>query len=122
MDSALRENQASAATDASDTPYSRAVTGFKNYWYPILDERSVGRRPKRMVLLGEPIALVRRGKRIYAVQDECPHRGARHRAAAPVEPSTRKSGGRTRLDHDTHIAKLRKVSKLFCMRFAKLFA
>jgi phenylpropionate dioxygenase-like ring-hydroxylating dioxygenase large terminal subunit len=77
MDSALRENQASAATDASDTPYSRAATGFKNYWYPILDERSVGRRPKRMVLLGEPIALVRRGKRIYAVQDECPHRGAR---------------------------------------------
>lgn len=77
MASKLRENEASAATDASDTPYSRAVTGFKNYWYPAIPARDVGRQPKRMILLGEPIAFVKRGKLVYAVQDECPHRGAR---------------------------------------------
>ncbi len=59
------------------TLYERAALGFRNYWYPAIGEREVGRLPKRIVLLGEPIALVRRGKHVYAVQDECPHRGAR---------------------------------------------
>jgi phenylpropionate dioxygenase-like ring-hydroxylating dioxygenase large terminal subunit len=76
------------ATTTTTTPYERAVTGFQNYWYPACGEREFGRRPKRMVLLGEPIALVRRGKRIYAVQDECPHRGARMSLGKDEFPGT----------------------------------
>ena len=59
------------------TPYEKAVTGFKNYWYPVCGGKEVGRLPKRVIVCGEPIALVRRGINVYAVQDECPHRGAR---------------------------------------------
>ncbi|MDE2765980.1 MAG: Rieske 2Fe-2S domain-containing protein, partial [Chloroflexota bacterium] len=69
-------------------PYDRAVTGFKNYWYPALGEREVGRHPTRMILLGEPIAFVRRGRKIYAVQDECPHRGARMSLGKDEFPGT----------------------------------
>ena len=84
----LRENEASAATDASETPYARAATGFKNYWYPAIPESDIGGRPKRMVLLGEPIAIVKRGDRVYAVQDECPHRGARMSLGKDEFPGT----------------------------------
>ena len=59
------------------TPYERAETGFKNYWYPACGSREVGRRPSRLVILGEPIALVRFKGKAYAMIDECPHRGAR---------------------------------------------
>lgn len=59
------------------TPYERAVTGFKNYWYPACGVRDIGRLPLRRVLLGEPVAFVKRGTSVFAVQDECPHRGAR---------------------------------------------
>ena len=83
-----RENAASASTDTSDTPYNRAVLGFRNYWYPALPEHDIGGRPKRMILLGEPIAFVRRGKKVYAVQDECPHRGARMSLGKDEFPGT----------------------------------
>ena len=59
------------------TPYERAVLGFKNYWYPACGEKELGRLPERVMLLGEPIALVKRRGKVYAIQDECPHRGAR---------------------------------------------
>ena len=73
----LRHNDASAASDITETPYAKAVTGFKNYWYPAIPDRLLGSKPKRMVLLGEPIALIKRRNKVYAIQDECPHRGAR---------------------------------------------
>ena len=75
-------------TAAAPLPYDRAVTGFKNYWHPALGEREVGRHPKRMILLGEPIAFVRRGRKVYAVQDECPHRGARMSLGKDEFPGT----------------------------------
>jgi len=60
-----------------DTPYERAVLGFKNYWYPACGAREVSWKPKPVKLLGEPIVLLRRNGKAYAIQDECPHRGAR---------------------------------------------
>ncbi|MBM3939724.1 MAG: Rieske 2Fe-2S domain-containing protein [SAR202 cluster bacterium] len=60
-----------------DTPYHKAALGFRNYWYPALKSKEVTHRPVRKVLLGEPIAFTRRGAKVYAMIDECPHRGAR---------------------------------------------
>lgn len=61
----------------SGTPYAKAVLGFRNYWYPVCGVREVGKHPKRVMVLGEPIALVRRSGKVYGMVDECPHRGAR---------------------------------------------
>ena len=83
-----KENTASAATDTSQSPYAKAVLGFKNYWYPAIPEHVIGRLPKRMILLGEPIAFVKRGKKVFAVQDECPHRGARMSLSKDEFPGT----------------------------------
>lgn len=74
----MKTNTAAAAVPASqDTPYHRAVLGFRNYWYPALKSREVGQRPMRKMLLGDPIAFVRNQGKVYAMVDECPHRGAR---------------------------------------------
>ncbi len=56
--------------------YDAAVLGFRNYWYPVLWSRNLGRRPVAVTLLGEEVMLVRdRDGRPYALQDRCPHRG-----------------------------------------------
>ncbi|MDE2764916.1 MAG: Rieske 2Fe-2S domain-containing protein [Chloroflexota bacterium] len=60
-----------------ETLYDRAVTGFKNYWYPLCGSREVGKRPVRLWICGEPLAVVRSQGKVYAMVDECPHRGAR---------------------------------------------
>ena len=59
------------------TPYERAVLGFPNYWYPACGAREVRTRPMPLKLLGEPLIFLRRLGKVYAIQDECPHRGAR---------------------------------------------
>jgi len=63
--------------EQGSTPYERATTGFKNYWYPLCGSREVGRRPRRLVICGEPVAVVRVKAKVHAMIDECPHRGAR---------------------------------------------
>ena len=63
--------------EQGSTPYERAATGFKNYWYPLCGSREVGRRPRRLVICGEPVAVVRVKAKVHAMIDECPHRGAR---------------------------------------------
>src|SRR5687768_16889513 len=55
--------------------YRAAVTGFREYWYPVLLSRQVGRKPVSVTLCGERIALVRDRGRAYALHDRCPHRG-----------------------------------------------
>jgi phenylpropionate dioxygenase-like ring-hydroxylating dioxygenase large terminal subunit len=55
--------------------YSAAVLGFRNYWYPVLLARDLGRKPKAIKLCGEKIVLVRDQGRVYALHDRCPHRG-----------------------------------------------
>jgi phenylpropionate dioxygenase-like ring-hydroxylating dioxygenase large terminal subunit len=61
-----------------ETPYEQAALGFRNYWYPVFSSREVGKKPRGMVLLGDPVVFIRgqQDKRVYAVKDECPHRGS----------------------------------------------
>src|SRR5579863_2981321 len=72
-----------AVTDATvdpEAPYARdglPALGFRNYWYPILKARRLGRRPRAVRLLGEQIVLFRDGGRLHALEDRCPHRGTR---------------------------------------------
>ena len=53
--------------------------GLRNYWYPAIVERKVGwRNPVKVTLLGEELCLFRGGNgHVAAIQDVCPHRGAR---------------------------------------------
>ncbi len=48
--------------------YEAAVLGFRNYWYPVTWSRHVGKKPTELMLLGEPLSLVRDGKRIRATR------------------------------------------------------
>jgi nitrite reductase/ring-hydroxylating ferredoxin subunit len=53
--------------------------GLRNYWYPAITERAVGtRKPVKVAMLGEDICLFRGATgAVVAIQDVCPHRGAR---------------------------------------------
>ena len=53
--------------------------GLRNYWYPALADSKVGRRkPVKVSMLGEELCLFRgAGGDVVAIQDICPHRGAR---------------------------------------------
>src|SRR3954454_4988874 len=55
--------------------YDAAVIGFRNYWYPVMFARKLGRKPRALTLLGERVMLVREGEKVYALHDRCPHRG-----------------------------------------------
>jgi phenylpropionate dioxygenase-like ring-hydroxylating dioxygenase large terminal subunit len=56
--------------------YEAAVFGFRNYWYPVLWSREVGRKPHTITLLDEEVMFVRdRDGKPYALRDRCPHRG-----------------------------------------------
>jgi phenylpropionate dioxygenase-like ring-hydroxylating dioxygenase large terminal subunit len=50
--------------------------GLKEYWYPALDERKVGKRPVGRKLLGENLVFFRaKDGRVVAATNTCPHRG-----------------------------------------------
>ena len=53
--------------------------GLRNYWYPAVKDRAVGtRKPVKVSLLGEDLCLFRgTSGEVAAIQDVCPHRGAR---------------------------------------------
>ena len=55
--------------------YDAAVEGFRNYWYPVLFSRQLGRKPRPVMLAGERTVLIRDHGRVYALSDRCPHRG-----------------------------------------------
>lgn len=56
--------------------YDAAVLGFRNYWYPVIWSRELGRKARAFTLLGEEVMLVRdRDGKPYALVDRCPHRG-----------------------------------------------
>jgi phenylpropionate dioxygenase-like ring-hydroxylating dioxygenase large terminal subunit len=68
------------ATVQPDAPYERVgvpTLGFRNYWYPVLPARKLGRRPRAISVLGEQIVLFRDGGKLYALENRCPHRGIR---------------------------------------------
>lgn len=51
-------------------------SGLREYWYPALRAREVGRRPVGLTLLGDELVFFR-GKTgdVAALQNDCPHRG-----------------------------------------------
>ena len=55
-----------------------AELGFRNHWYPIDASRNFSEKSHRVIqILGEEILFIRRGGRLYAIEDRCCHRGAR---------------------------------------------
>ncbi len=53
-------------------------SGLRNLWYPISPGWAVGRKPIGITRLGENIAVWRDADgQIHALEDRCPHRGAR---------------------------------------------
>jgi nitrite reductase/ring-hydroxylating ferredoxin subunit len=51
--------------------------GLRNYWYPVLAGWRLRQRPRALRVLGEDIVLYRDRCKLYALNDRCPHRGAR---------------------------------------------
>jgi phenylpropionate dioxygenase-like ring-hydroxylating dioxygenase large terminal subunit len=65
---------------ASETQEVEALLnrGLRNYWYPVAPSWMVGAKPVGLTRLSENIVLWRDdGGRIHALEDRCPHRGAR---------------------------------------------
>ena len=62
--------------------------GFRNYWYPVLAAWRLRRRPKSVRLLDEEVVLFRDKGRIYALEDQCAHRGARLSQGGRLYPGT----------------------------------
>lgn len=53
-------------------------TGIRNLWYPVVPSWQVGNAPIGITRLGEQIALWRDAQgQVHAIEDRCPHRGAR---------------------------------------------
>ena len=64
------------AETKGQTPYVRAVLGFRNYWYPVCLSKDVTvKKPKALTLLGDMVVFFRRNGKAYALADECAHRG-----------------------------------------------
>ena len=55
--------------------YSAAARGFRNYWYPVMLSRQLGKQPTGIMLCGEKIVLARHAGKAYALHNRCPHRG-----------------------------------------------
>ena len=70
-------NEAYGASQIGPFDYCPRL-GFREYWYPGIWKKQVGRRPVNLKMLGEDLVLFR-GKdgKIAALSDWCPHRGAR---------------------------------------------
>jgi carbazole 1,9a-dioxygenase terminal dioxygenase component len=61
--------------------YIDADLGLRGYWYPVARSQDVVEEaPKTVKVLGEEILLVRKGEKLYGVEDRCLHRGARFSA------------------------------------------
>jgi carbazole 1,9a-dioxygenase len=58
-----------------------ATLGFRGYWYPVSPSKTLlDGSPKAVKVLGEEILLIRKGDKLYGVEDRCAHRGARFSA------------------------------------------
>ncbi|MBF6568860.1 MAG: Rieske 2Fe-2S domain-containing protein [Candidatus Binataceae bacterium] len=69
------ENTPSEAPRSYDD--AAPVMGFREYWYPACLSREISDRPHAMTIMDEPIVFMRRKGTVYALADECPHRGTR---------------------------------------------
>lgn len=51
--------------------------GYREYWYPAVEQKLIGRQPVALTLLGDQIVFFRDQKdEVVALTDTCPHRGA----------------------------------------------
>ena len=51
--------------------------GYREYWYPAVEDKLIKRKPVALKLLGEQVAFFRDANdEVSAVSDICPHRGA----------------------------------------------
>lgn len=68
-----------ATTSKAEDPIGAYLNrGIKNYWYPVAPSWQVGDAPIGITRLGEQIVLWRdRDGGLHALEDRCPHRGAR---------------------------------------------
>ena len=67
-------------SDPGELPYRRydiPKLGFEDYWYPVVLESDVRRKPKAVRLLGRDIVLFRDNGKLFALEDRCPHRGVK---------------------------------------------
>ncbi len=52
--------------------------GYREYWYPGIHDKNVGRKPVSLKMLGEDLVFFRDAEgQVAALSDYCPHRGAR---------------------------------------------
>ena len=52
--------------------------GYREYWYPGIIDKDVGKKPISLKMLGEDVVFFRDSKgKVAALSDYCPHRGAR---------------------------------------------
>ena len=77
-------------TKSSPWPrYEEAALGFRNYWYPAMLSRKLGRRPVSLQILGEKLVFIRHEDGCYALEDRCAHRGVPLSAGRCEFPGTR---------------------------------
>ena len=63
-------------TQYQPAAYEDAILGFRNHWYPAMFSADVRETEvKTLKILGEDLLLKRVDGRVYAVRDECLHRG-----------------------------------------------
>ena len=85
------EEKPSASRESPDRRWPRydaADLGFRHYWYPVLESKKLGKRPRPVTLCGERIALVRDRGKVFALADRCPHRGVPLSAGRREFPGT----------------------------------
>jgi phenylpropionate dioxygenase-like ring-hydroxylating dioxygenase large terminal subunit len=72
-------NQSAPVSPPQDpyAPFAMPPLGLRNYWYPALHARQLGKKPRRVTVLGEELVLFRGPNGVYALDNRCPHRGAR---------------------------------------------
>ncbi len=68
--------------------YESAVLGFREYWYPAMASRTLGKRAVTRTLLGDRVLFVRDRGQVRAVSDRCLHRGV------PLSMTANRFGGR----------------------------
>lgn len=52
-------------------------TGLRDFWYPAIQAKKIGKKPQRIKMLGEELCFFRGGDgKVAALSDICPHRGA----------------------------------------------
>jgi len=71
-----RTRRGTGRQDWSTWPrYDAAVSGYRDYWYPVAWSSQIGERPVAVQVCGENLVLVRDRGTAYALHDRCPHRG-----------------------------------------------